>query len=78
MTQVVEPDVETEADSLQSWDPDFLPKPGAWDMPIGVETAGPSGVVLAGGAPHGSVHRAGVFAVTATTFASPVTRQRAV
>jgi hypothetical protein len=47
-------------------------------MPIGVETAWLSWLVFAGGAAYGAVHRAGVFAVAATTFASPVTRQRAV
>src|SRR5450432_922267 len=47
-------------------------------MTISVETAGLSWLVFAGGTPHGAIHRAGVFAVAAATFAGSVPRERAV
>ena len=75
---IVEPNFERQPGLLEGRGPDFLSAPRARDMTIGVETAGLSRLAFPGGALDGAVHRAGVFAVAAPTFAGPVPRQSAV
>ena len=77
VTQVVEPNFEGQPGFLDGWVRlPFSTTYGGFRHRC--RDCGRTRLVFPGGPPDGAVHRAGVFAVAASTFAGPVSRQRAV